>query len=428
MARQPLIIIMIILFISPILNTKAEAISAFARKYKTSCATCHIAFPKLNAFGEAFRMNGYKIPEADERYIKEKPVSLGAPGWKEAWPEGIWPGEIPGALPLSLSGSLLYRYDTGSRVEHDFTFPNVVILQSAGTLGEDVSFYGSVLLIRGGNEFGGLGRLFLKFNNPFGSALPDRLFNVTVGQFEPSAVPFPRRNGLTATPYLMNTFAAGKSDFRFSNQRGIEIDGIIKSRFEYAVGVVNGNGTGKTDASTNSADNNTTKDTYLRIGYKFGGIGLDGSGLTAGEEDTLPEVKAEKSLYVGAIGYSGDNKLSAVAGEDNFYRYGFTIDLKYEAINLYGALIQGKHDNPRGDFKETSVTAYFSEADIVFYPWLIGVVRYGVADVEYEEKKDEVIIGLVALIRANIKLIIEGALHTTGGESDMGLIKLDFAL
>ena len=38
---------------------QAYSLPAFARKYKTSCATCHVGFPKLNAFGEAFRRNGY---------------------------------------------------------------------------------------------------------------------------------------------------------------------------------------------------------------------------------------------------------------------------------------------------------------------------------------------------------------------------------
>jgi len=32
----------------------------------------------------------------------------------------------------------------------------------------------------------------------------------------------------------------------------------------------------------------------------------------------------------------------------------------------------------------------------------------------------------LALVRANIKLTIEGALHTTGGEGDLGIVKLDF--
>ena len=41
---------------------RSYGIPAFARKYKTSCATCHNGYPKLNAFGDAFRRNGYQFP------------------------------------------------------------------------------------------------------------------------------------------------------------------------------------------------------------------------------------------------------------------------------------------------------------------------------------------------------------------------------
>ncbi len=37
----------------------AFAIPAFARKYQTSCSTCHNDFPELNDFGEAFKKNGF---------------------------------------------------------------------------------------------------------------------------------------------------------------------------------------------------------------------------------------------------------------------------------------------------------------------------------------------------------------------------------
>ena len=39
----------------------AEAIPAFARKYRTTCATCHAPVPRLNAFGEQFAANGFVL-------------------------------------------------------------------------------------------------------------------------------------------------------------------------------------------------------------------------------------------------------------------------------------------------------------------------------------------------------------------------------
>lgn len=41
---------------------KAEAMSQFSRKYKVDCSTCHIAFPRLNYFGELFLRNGFQWP------------------------------------------------------------------------------------------------------------------------------------------------------------------------------------------------------------------------------------------------------------------------------------------------------------------------------------------------------------------------------
>lgn len=41
----------------------AEAIPAWARKYHTACTLCHTAWPKLNAYGRDFKINGYRTPE-----------------------------------------------------------------------------------------------------------------------------------------------------------------------------------------------------------------------------------------------------------------------------------------------------------------------------------------------------------------------------
>ncbi|HIC38177.1 MAG TPA: hypothetical protein EYO79_01755 [Candidatus Marinimicrobia bacterium] len=47
---------------SLILPSKLAAIPAFARKHGKPCQTCHVSEPKLNAFGELFRANGYQLP------------------------------------------------------------------------------------------------------------------------------------------------------------------------------------------------------------------------------------------------------------------------------------------------------------------------------------------------------------------------------
>src|ERR1035441_225943 len=56
---------------------RAMAIPAFARKYHTSCSTCHSNWPQLNDFGRAFKINGFKFPKDDEDFLKEPPLMLG---------------------------------------------------------------------------------------------------------------------------------------------------------------------------------------------------------------------------------------------------------------------------------------------------------------------------------------------------------------
>ena len=82
--------------------TRADAVPAFARKYQTSCQTCHILFPKLNAFGEAFRLRGYRMPGETAEMVKQPPTPLGAPAYKRLWPEAVWPGDIPSYVPLAV--------------------------------------------------------------------------------------------------------------------------------------------------------------------------------------------------------------------------------------------------------------------------------------------------------------------------------------
>ena len=71
------ILFLVVLVILPLtlLPEESSAVPIFSRKYQTSCMTCHVGFPKLNAFGNAFKNNGYRLPD-DEVFVKEPPVGL----------------------------------------------------------------------------------------------------------------------------------------------------------------------------------------------------------------------------------------------------------------------------------------------------------------------------------------------------------------
>jgi hypothetical protein len=52
------------------------AVPYFARKYKTSCQTCHVIPPKLNQVGEDFLARGYRFPDDREQF--------------PTWPFAVW--------------------------------------------------------------------------------------------------------------------------------------------------------------------------------------------------------------------------------------------------------------------------------------------------------------------------------------------------
>src|ERR1700722_15626685 len=95
--------------------SSAYAIPVFARQYGTSCATCHVDFPKLNDFGKAFKDAGFKFPKDDETFLKIPPVMLGSPAQKELWPHTIWPGSIPGIPPIGLRYNQFFEVTSANR-------------------------------------------------------------------------------------------------------------------------------------------------------------------------------------------------------------------------------------------------------------------------------------------------------------------------
>src|SRR5579863_6558381 len=84
----------------------AQAVPSFARKYQTSCLTCHTVYPVLNPFGEAFRRNGYRFPSqngsVDSDAIKAGTIAMGQEEYTKTFPNSVWPDKIVEALPLSV--------------------------------------------------------------------------------------------------------------------------------------------------------------------------------------------------------------------------------------------------------------------------------------------------------------------------------------
>jgi len=260
---------------------KTSAIPAFSRKYQTSCTTCHSNYPELNDFGEAFKKNGFKFPKDDDSFVKEPPVMLGAKAQKEAFPNAVFPGEIPGFLPVA------FRYEgnftlnrkqprgvieqSGFTPRTDLFAPNTFTIISAGSFGQNLSFWiDDDISVDGANANGTLGDGWLKYSDlGHGIGLPKNSLNVRFGQFELD-LPFTQARSIYLSPYdiynqtnVAGTLGTTNNPVIFgSPQRGIEFGGTPNNgNFDWSVAILNGNNSGDVARSS--------KDVYVRLSQRF---------------------------------------------------------------------------------------------------------------------------------------------------------------
>lgn len=397
------------------LANKAEAIPTFARKYRTSCTTCHVGFNRLNPFGESYRQNGYQIPQGQELvYVKEEPVSLGASAWKKVWPKGIWPGAIPQAVPISMMVHQRTVWNESARTrgiaEVNFSMPQEWLLIVGGNFDEMFSFFGEFVLVEDGNVEGSQ-RLFLQFNDllagPYDILSEDAL-NLKVGYFDIAADPFRSSTKRTLARYLPSDYTVGSGSFSLrKNQAGIEANGIVNSRLHYAFGIVNGN-------SAKDGDNNSEKDPYWRLVYKWGGLAFDGSGGELGEELKQTNNWVDNAITIGSFGYFGKETIAS-SYTNEFHRVGFDCHLQRGNLDFSAAMLFGEDDNPNGTGTGVDTNAWFTQAEYIFYPWLIGTLRY--EQLYYDDTTVDVkrfVPSLAIFARANVRFIVEALIYEDG--------------
>ena len=312
-----------------VLGQTALAIPAFARKHGFNCNMCHVAFPKLNDFGQRFRDNGYQIPgqQGLEKTVFESPFPL--------------------AFRTTTGYSL---YGTGGQTTGGFHIYNLDLL-SGGVLHKNISylFIYTPRIDEPAADFNGPGT----GDNPaqlaaiesaavvFSNIVRDKL-NLRVGRFEPGfQLLSSKRLYYVLQPYEITNFAGTRNSFDFSaNQIGVEATGRFKPGLKYALGYVNGTGA--------NPDNNKFNDLYLALSKTFG----KGEGQSAGQR-------------IGVFGYLGWQPTNFVIpivspvgdtnGVDNrtYYRVGGDISLNWKTFNLQGMAFRGVDNRAFNDLEPT---------------------------------------------------------------------------
>lgn len=414
-----------------LVSTSAQAIPAFARRYQSSCQTCHLAFPKLTPFGEAFRRNGYRFPSGgDATAEKEEPIPLGAEAQKDVWPRAVWPGQLPGTVPLSfvidakgaigpaLEGHAVEGHSEtpaapgaapAAEEEHAKTtlsFKDTMArIVGGGTLGSIGSYFGAVSF--GGHETAALERGFIIL-----TPVDQTSLHLKVGLFEPALHGVSIHRGLfghqlrlTTTPVKLNSFTPEAS------LKGFEASGLIIGRLGWAAGVVE---------NTNPATG-LTSDMYGRLETKLGGMRWDGVDSAAGSA-----AWRERSFSLGVSGYRGRSKISetlsvpgtVVTHNDTFIRFGGDAHVVLDDLLLDVVVARQRHDAPELKGVSGTMDIAYAELTYVVHPWVFPTLRGEASRVKSGDTTENRWIGLFALntvVRPNLVLRGEVAIGKDPG-------------
>ena len=411
----------ILLFSCTWFATRINAVPSFARKYQTSCSTCHYAFPMLNAFGKAFNNNGYRYPGNDQEQVKEAPVSLGSEAYKKVWPNAIWPADIPGTSPVSVRAVGRINYlpngvKEGEESESSLEFPHEIEILAAGTIGEDLSFFGEVELENEDNDIAIAFPFFIQydFSAPchlrFGMVSPD---------------PTPDHHRLSVSHYNVTNVRNRTATWRLRDeQAGVSLWGAGngsggKGGYKYEVGVVNGQAI---------SDVNSNKDVFGRVTYKFGGLGEVGG--TEGQASETSAFYKDNSVRVGAFGYSG--KATDADIDEDFRAFGGDVEAWYENFIFNGTvLLMNSKIESSTDRKSM---AWYGQGNGVVYPWLIGLLRYEWTDLDTDDDaadpQTNLVVGIAGMVRANSKVTLEyfKPLDDARKDDDKLTIQIEFGI
>lgn len=370
----------------------ASAIPVFSRKYRTSCSTCHYAFPQLNAFGKAFRNNGYRYPGGDENYRKQEPVSMGSEAYKRVFPNAIWPSDLPGSAPFAVHAYGQFQADFNqpdSVAKTEFAFPRGLHLLYAGTLGQSFNVFGEVEVERDGSdvEIGFPFRLEMKRGTTLNAAIGTLGIDPTPGDHNL----IPGDNNVS-TLTSRNGWSAGEEP------PGLELWGAAngpggKGGWKYVAGVVDGQG----------GDVGRREDVFGRATYKFGGLGEVGG--TEGQGSQTSAFYIDNNATIGGYIYSGRVGADLYADREDITVWGGTLDAWYQRLILDGTVLG--MDSTIPDQPNRSSLAWYVQGQYVIYPWLIGLARYESTHLDRADGSDAettLIPSLVAMLRANIKL------------------------
>ena len=335
-----------LLLIAALWPTASQAIPAFARKYDLSCAACHAAYPRLNAFGQQFVDSNYRLPN-----------------WKDDTVSG---GDdmmaLPRSVPLALRAQAYTQYRNASAIDvetgktvsanTDIQAPYLIKLLSGAPLSDNISYYFyGIFAEKGGNGEVIIEDAWFSYANLF-----DTDVDLMLGQYQISDLMFPRELRMTFQDYMVYRMAGLTYD------RGLQF-GTAFGPVSLDLGWVNGNGI-EENYGINSPgykrpdhlfDNDNGKAVYGRLGFELavmnvGLFGYSGSQKNAISGSTArgPRDTPKRAWGVDVSGKIGDKTWWFMQGIWNSWKDFIDAGKTYE---WFGAFVGVDYvHNPRWTF------------------------------------------------------------------------------
>lgn len=221
----------------------ANAIPAFARKYRVSCQLCHNPVPALTEFGDTFAGNGFRFTS------EEQPRDTIDTG------DGLL--DLMKDLPLAMRIDLFSNVYANGTTRYDIELPWNVKILTGGALSRKISYYLYFFLFERG-EIGGIEDAYIYINDIAGAPV-----DIMFGQFQVSDPMFKRELRLEFADYVIYRVRIGDQLADLTYDRGVS--GIWSpSTWTISGTVVNGNGRGAAEPDR-QLDNDAHKNFFTHI-------------------------------------------------------------------------------------------------------------------------------------------------------------------
>ncbi len=406
----------------------ASAIPAFARKYGTSCLTCHTVYPRLTPFGEAFRRDGYRFPGVDADYVKQETVALGQEANKKTFPNTVWPASLPISVPISIgtNGQAFFYPDTKASVprNNNGTQLNLDDLVAEGhlwagaALSDTLTLWAEITLSSDGVD---VEHAQVLLDDLVGAK---HAVNLVVGRGFPTLTSFGPHSSylgdsrLTVSP-VTGIYGLSGDPFSLSdNYNGAELNGVLGAgRFDWSAGV----STGKNSFSGGTHFN--AENAYAHVGTKFGGMRLDGEGSQGPKDSMKPW--AEDAATVDVFAYHSreyfdvPGAASPTPTGDTSLTLGAAVRGQLGSTELdLGAYTQS-HQRATATLDKVTSDVEFAELSCVLYPWMVPAVRLeriGLRPTGGTNVSDvHLMPGIAFLVRPNLKAVLVANLEFANG-------------